>query len=143
MAEFSFGDPSAAQKAGAFKPKPLGIDISSLTEEIRNLSRRLRIIEERYTNLRTKQQVIEQNMLSRHKQVTTEIKTTNSDMHELKTEITEIKDRLLLMIRELKECAKKEEVKVLEKYINLWDPVNFITRNEIEGIVREIVDKIK
>lgn len=143
MAEFAFEDPRAAQKAGAFKPKPLGIDISSLTEEIRNLSRRLRIIEERYTNLRTKQQVIEQNMLSRHKQVTTEIKTTNSDMHELKTEITEIKDRLLLIIKELRECAKKEEVKVLEKYINLWDPVNFITRNEIEGIVREIVDKIK
>mgnify|MGYP001616678312 CR=1 FL=1 len=141
MAEFTFGEPTA-QKAVAFKPKPLGIDISSLTEEIRNLSRRLRIIEERYTNLRTKQQVIEQNMLSRHKQVTTEIKTTNSDMHELKTEITEIKDRLLLIIKELKECAKKEEVKVLEKYINLWDPVNFITRNEIEGIVKEIVDKM-
>ena len=110
MAEFSFGDPSAAQKAGAFKPKPLGIDISSLTEEIRNLSRRLRIIEERYTNLRTKQQVIEQNMLSRHKQVTTEIKTTNSDMHELKTEITEIKDKTFLISLFLNELTKNSSL---------------------------------
>lgn len=144
MAELTFGEPKqTAQKTGVFKPKPLGIDITSLTEEIRNLSRRIRMLEERYTNLRTKEEVIEQNMLSRHKQLTTEIKTTNSDMHELKTEITEIRDRLLLIIKELNECAKKEEVKVLEKYINLWNPIGFVTRNEIEDVVKDIVNKIK
>ena len=100
MVELKFGRP-APQRTRGFKPKQLiAPDTTGIMEETRNLSRRLRILEERHTNLRTKQQVTEQNMLSRHKQVTTEIKTINSDIHELKTEITEIKDRLLLIIKD-------------------------------------------
>ena len=130
-------------KHGVFKQKeePSVAPMADLTEEIRNISRRLKVSEERYTNLRTKVELTEQNMLSRDKQISTEIKTTNVDVHELKKELAEIKERMLMLIKELQTCAKREEVKVLEKYINLWEPVNFVTRNEVEDIIKDILGK--
>ncbi|MBS3098134.1 hypothetical protein J4209_05050 [Candidatus Woesearchaeota archaeon] len=118
-----------------------GPDISDLSSGLRDIGTRLRILEERYTNLQTKTQITEQNMLSRNKLLSTEIKATNLDIHEIKRELIEIKDRILLLIKELQMCAKKEEVNVLEKYINLWEPVNFVTRNEVEDIINEISKK--
>lgn len=132
----------AAQQASPKQPMGgLGVDLNTLANAVRDLSRRLRTLEERYTNLQTKLQITEQNMLSRHKHYTLEVKTINMDMTEQKKEIMEIKERILLLIRELRATAKKEEVKVLQKYISLWEPLNFVTRNEVNEIIREILAK--
>ena len=48
-----------------------------------------------------------------------------------------------MIIKELKSTAKREEVKVLEKYINFWDPVKFVRQHEIEAIVKEILKNEK
>ena len=45
------------------------------------------------------------------------------------------------IVRELEETAKREEVKVLEKYINYWNPIKFVTQNEVEAIVSEILKR--
>lgn len=36
--------------------------------------------------------------------------------------------------------ATKEEVHTLNKYINLWEPVNFVTQNEVEKIISRMLD---
>ena len=53
----------------------------------------------------------------------------------------EMKDKLVLVIKELQTVARREEVKVLEKYINLWNPIKFVSQNEIEAIINEVLDK--
>lgn len=130
---------------GLFKPhpkeQPVGPDVREIAQEVTDVSRRLRTLEERNANLQSKIQLTEQNMISRNRHITTEIKTLNSDIGEIKKEINEIKERILSIINELKITAKKEEVRILEKYINLWEPVNFVTRNEVRDIIREILDK--
>lgn len=144
--DFEFKTDGKPKKhSGLFKshPKgqPIGPNVKEVAQEIIDMGRRLRTLEERYTNLQSKTQLTEQNMISRNRHVTTELKTFNSEVNEVKKEINEIKERILSVINELKVTAKKEEVKVLEKYINLWEPVNFVTRNEVEDIVREILSK--
>ena len=46
-----------------------------------------------------------------------------------------------LIIKELQSVARKEEVKVLEKYINLWNPIKFVTSNEVEQIVNDALER--
>ena len=120
-----------------------GPDLGGVTTDINTLSRRLRLIEEGFTNLRRFFQVTEENMISKNKHFSAEIKTMASDIIESRKEIQELKDKLLLVIRELQTVARKEEVKVLEKYINLWNPIKFVTQNEIEEIINEVLDKKK
>jgi len=125
------------------KNAPQQLDFKGLQEDISNLSRRLRILEESFTNIRRALQVTEQNMLGKNKVFATEIRTLTSDIGDIKGEVNGVKEKMLEMIRELEETAKREEVKVLEKYINFWNPVKFVTQNEVEAIIKEILKKEK
>ena len=129
------------QPPGTPPGAPPGGPQQGAATEVRDLSRRLRTLEERYTNLQTKTQITEQNMLSRNKRISVEIKTINLDMNEIKKELLEVKDRILLLLKEIQSLAKKEELQVLNKYINLWEPINFVTRTEVAQIIEEILKK--
>lgn len=129
----TFGAPKPEEKAEALPS----------SEDIAELTRRIRTMEERYTTMQTKTQLVEHNMLSYHKQAIGETKTINVDIRELKREIEQIRDRILTLIKELQSCAKKDEVKVLERYINMWEPINFVTRNEIQELIKEALEDNK
>ncbi|MFC1704802.1 hypothetical protein ACFLZ6_00560 [Nanoarchaeota archaeon] len=128
--------PGASKPPGKEPALPTGEDIGELT-------RRIRTMEERYNTLQSKTQLIEQNMLSYHKQAMGETKSINSDFREIRREIEQIKDKILTLIKELQLSAKKDEVKVLERYINLWEPIHFVSRNEVQEIVKEEMEKNK
>ena len=136
--------PPPAKKPGLFAPKPkpgaeLGAQVADLAAELNNINRRLRILEERYSNLRRKTQVTDQNMLNANKKIMVEIQTAHSEADEFKRNISDMKEKLKIMIRELKECAKHQDVLVLQKYINLWEPINFITREAANKMIRDEV----
>ena len=135
--------PPPPPKRGIFgkQPQPEGPDLAGMTGEINSLSRRLRLLEESSANLRRFFQVTEENTINRNKHFSAEIKTINSDISEIRKEMQEVREKLLLVIKELQSVARKDEVKVLEKYINLWNPVKFVSQNEIESIINEVIDK--
>ena len=130
------------KKQGIFSHTPQqGPDISGLTDDMNTLSRRLRLLEEGFTNLRRFLQVTEENIVAKNKHYSAEIKTIASDITEIRKEMQEIKNKIMLVIKELQTVARKEEVKVLEKYINLWNPIKFVTQNEVEQIINEVLEK--
>jgi|TARA_Y100000310_G_scaffold344685_1_gene458799 hypothetical protein len=143
MANLGIPPPPKQHKSLFHAQKPPQQDMGPLREDMGNLSRRLRILEESFTNLRRAQQLTDQNMLAKNKLFTTEIRTMVSDIKEIKKEIAEIKEKILDLVKELQTSAKKDQVKVLEKYINLWNPVKFVTQNEVEQIVKEMLEKKK
>lgn len=128
-------------KRGLFKKEPAAD--TGLGEDISNISRRLRMLEERYVNLRNRTQVIDRNMLLHNKKQITDIKTIDSDINYLKNEINNVNEKIDLIINELKDTAKKEDIEVLQKYINLWDPMNFVTRKEVEKLIKEVKSEIE
>ena len=131
--------PMPKQHQGFFHKNAPAQPDSALSEDIGNLGRRIRILEEGLTNIRRITQVIEQNMLEKNKAFSTDIRALTSDINEIKSEINEIKERIVDIVKELEEAAKRGDVKVLEKYINFWNPVKFVTQNEVEVIVKEIL----
>lgn len=122
-------------------PKEPVFDISVISNELANFGRSVRTLEERTSNLIRKSQIAEQNMLMTNKKVSSEIKTINDDIHGLNKVMGEIKDHLRQIVEELKRCAKKEEIKLLQRYIDMWEPINFVTRNEVERIINDILNK--
>jgi len=125
------------------KPKPKqAATIPGASEDVLTLARRLRTLEERNNSLRIRLQVLEQNMLNKNKNTTTEIKVMNSDIIESKNEISEIKNKILMFIQELDTLAKRDELEVLRKYLDFWDPSKFVTQTEVQDIVREEIRKL-
>ena len=131
--------PPADAKRG-MAPMP---ETAPLAEDMTRLTARLKITEERYSELRKKLLLIEQNMLSHHKKEMNEIKLLNSDITEINSRINLIEDRILMIVKELKLAAKREDIAVMKKYVELWNPMRFATKEQVENIVREALGKEK
>ena len=128
--------PDIKKHKGLFTHEKDG-ELSPVSEELEGTINRLRVLEERFTNIQTELRVTEENMIRRNKTLTTDIKTLTLDINELRKEMQEIKDRVLMIIKEVQTVAKKEDVDVLKKYIEMWEPLNFVTHKEVEEIINE------
>lgn len=117
------------------------ISLIDISNQINNLSRRLRIMEERYTNLRRNTQLTDQNILRFNKDFQREISIASSDLSEMRRDFIDLRDKVRLIVRELVECAKTDDVKVLERYINMWDPIKFVTKEEVDKIVGDKIEE--
>lgn len=114
------------------------IDISSI---VNSVNRRVRVLEERNNNIQRKTGVIEDNMINKNKVIFENIKKINSDITQLKKEFEEVKDSIKLLVRELQSMAKKEDVDVIQKYLDLWNPTNFVTNRELDKAVKRIISE--
>lgn len=128
---------------GKKKEVEAGQSPSDLLAQVNGVARRLRVLESRYSDLNRKSQVTEKNMLQGRKRVTKEIKTLDDDILELKRIINQIREKIDTVIFELKNFASKEDFEALRKYIEMWEPLHFVTRDEVEKIVKESVKKNK
>ena len=133
--------PPPKKHMGFGKQQPQAPEFGDINEDMNTLSRRLRLLEEGFANLRRFFQITEENIIAKNKHYSAEIKTIASDIMEIRKELAELRDKLSLVIRELQTVARREDVKVLEKYINLWNPIRFVTHNEVESIINEVLEK--
>lgn len=112
-----------------------------INKELSGMSRRLRMLEERNENLRKKISLVESNMLDTNKKVMAEVKTSASDLIEIKSDIKDIEAKMMLLIKEINLLAKKEEVDIIKKYMEFWRPLNFVTPTQVEKIVKEMLEE--
>lgn len=110
-------------------------DSSYILNEVIN---RLRALESKYNLLAEKTLMINKNMLDEYKNLARHIKIMESDMRELKLDINKIKEVIKDIANENENYARKENVKVLEKYINLIDPLKFVTEDDVKRIAKEV-----
>lgn len=125
-------DPKQAQEA----PQ------NDYSQDFIQISRRIKVMEEEVSNLRKKILVNEQNDLIRHKKTLLEEKTTLEEIKDVKKEIESIKITIKELISELKNSARKSDVDVFKRYIDMWNPINFVTENTVEKIIDEKLEKI-
>lgn len=106
------------------------------TSYAQDLDARIRIVESKQTLLRERLEITNQNMIKHHKKNLKELKIINSELAEIKNNITEIKDTLNRIIKEMEFFARKEKLAVLEKYINLINPMEFVTTTELKQAIK-------
>jgi|SRR3989344_6579013 len=106
-----------------------------------NPDERLRLLESRYNAVRDRVLITNQNMISGYKKIHEELRELETDIKEIKTDMFEIKNSVKKIAEELRFFAKKEQVKVLEKYIDLWNPLKFVTEEELRRVLEERGDK--
>ena len=138
------GEAKPEKKGGLFsKKKEEGPGIPDLLDQINLLGTRLKLLESRSTDLSRRIQGSETNILHERKRFITEIKTINSDIIDLKKVIEEIRHKMDLVVNDLRNFASKDELAVIKKYVEFWEPLNFVTRNEVEKIIEEKLGRSK
>ena len=111
-------------------------EVSQLAGIITDLDRRLRVLEERYANLRKKLQLTDQNLIEGERSFSKEIRHLNDESLQLKKQVNDFNDKILTFSDELQTTANKRDVKVIEKYLALWDPKNFATKKQVKEYLK-------
>ena len=109
---------------------------SDLHSKLRNLESKNNLLGE---NLLT----VNQNTIEEYKRINKEIEIINNDLKNLKEELFNLKQIIRGFLNEVDFFAKKSDIKVLEKYINLWNPLEFVREEEIDKIIEEKLKKMK
>ena len=102
------------------------------TSNLIEITNRIRILENKYTQMRERLFLINQNMIDQYKKIIEETQDINIEIKDIKNDLFTIKEALNHIINEMGSFARKENLKVLEKYINLLDPLSFVTHNQLE-----------
>ena len=143
MQEEQFAAPTPPAPAKPKKGELPGPEIGEMLDQVKGMAARVRVGEQRYGELRKKLLVIENNMLINHKKAMNEIKSFQSDLLEVKRTIQVVEDRIITIIKELRLTARKEDIDVMKKYIEIWDPTKFVYREHVEKIIDEKLGKME
>ncbi len=114
---------------------------SGYLNRVNDIGIRLKVIEDRHISLRRKTQITEQNLINTNKKISTEVKTISSDINEIRSALFDITTKINEIKDEISRCAKKDELDLLNKYISYWEPLNYVTADDVEKIAREILNK--
>jgi len=109
----------------------------TLSRQVSELLSRLRLLEERYANLRREQQTTSQNMIENHQTLAKQQRKLSDDILNLKRTFHDFKDQLDNMKGELADTAKIHDFKVIERYLDYWEPLTFLTHDEAERLINQ------
>jgi len=134
-----------AKSGGLFgKPKEGSVSAGKIADmnSVGNLTRRLRIVEERLQNIQRKHQITEENMIKTHKELKNDLNLLSKELSTLKSQFLEFRDKLERISDELDTKANESEFLVFKKYLELWRPVNFVTQADVERIVKQTLENL-
>lgn len=108
-----------------------------------SIQRRIRLVEERFEGLSKRVEVLEQNDLSHFRRIKKQISDLEKDIGFVKSTIKDLNDTIKMMIEEFKGFAKKGDVSEVQKYVELFNPLKFVTEDEVNAVVERKLDEKK
>ncbi|MAF35605.1 hypothetical protein CL622_00625 [archaeon] len=102
---------------------------------------RLRVLEERYSKVRSRLILINQNMLEEFKLFNGAVEKLSQEMDIMRKDMEEIKTVTRTLLKTSQQFAQKKDFLAVEKYINLWNPLHFVTEKEVKELVKAEVAK--
>lgn len=110
---------------------------SPLPERLIDAASRLAVLEERASNLRKKTQMTEQSLIEYEQGTRADLRALTERLTELARKVEEVHEKIEAMSGELSSVVKKNELHVLERYMDLWQPLSFVTRDEAKILIAE------
>ncbi len=92
-------------------------------------------LESKINNLLREVDILKNDFINRANKLNKDFKTLNEDMVELRHEQEKMDQKMVLIIKELKQTAGMEELMTLKKYVEFWNPLNFVTQKDLEKAV--------
>lgn len=106
------------------------------------VTQRQKDIENTLESLTEKIDMVDHNTVKDFKQVNNQVKQLKDEINDIQAEIKKIKEFNEKMSKQLSLFSTKDDVQKLEKYIDLWNPLDFVTRDELKQSQKKIVEKL-
>jgi predicted nucleic acid-binding Zn-ribbon protein len=88
-------------------------------------------------------ELLDHNTIKSVKKLMNDLKVIRDDVRDLKHDAKELKEFNVKVQKQLQLMTTKDEVEKLEKYIDLWQPMDFVTRQELSDFRSKIKSDIE
>ena len=109
---------------------------------MQDIERRLRLIEDRLNILRQLIENLERNLIDKDKKVDSKLNQLNQDIEYLKKQINDINIKINAISNQLPLFATNERIEVIERYLDLLNPFEFVTKREVERMIDERIKEM-
>lgn len=118
---------------------------SELVKRINEDTRRIRIIEQRIDRVENSINALEDNYLTQFNDLKLSLEKLGNKMVSISEKLVDIESEMLRLNKELAKTATKREIKQMETFIDLINPVTakFMTRDEMENFVTDLLKRKK
>lgn len=120
------------------KRKPEDVTLG-IINRVNTITDRLRIIEERVHFNREKMRILDENSLVKFKELSDDVKELSLKLIELRKKVDDLVVTVQRVTRELGRTAKLNDVEIIEKVIDFFDPTSFLTEKDVIKIVKKII----
>lgn len=118
-------------------------EVNAVSALLSDFAGRVKALEEKFNLLRERVLVLTQNFVARERDLQKELDMIQEENKNLRLEMRKINERFEMIISRQEEYARKEELAVVEKYFKLFEPIKFVTSEEIEERVERILKERK
>src|SRR3989344_6390274 len=117
------------------RPEVVSIEPNSFTPA--RLYMWVKSLESKVNNLLREVDVLKGDFITKNNSFKRDLKTFSEEIIELKHQQDKMMQKMDLIIKELQKTAGTEEVASLRKYIELWNPLHFVTQRDVLRIVED------
>ena len=108
------------------------------TPEVTSIATRLKLAEERYSNLLKRNQLNESTLLDTERELRADLNAITEKTVELRRQVADINTKVDAILGEVSSVVQKHEFSVVERYLDLWQPMQWVTREEAKRIAQEV-----
>ncbi len=99
---------------------------------------RLTLLEDRYNTVRERLSFAERTLIDNRESTNKKIKVLDAELNDLNSEMNDLRESVETLQDEIKRAAKESDVKVIGKYLDLLEPLEFVTREEVKKALKRI-----
>ena len=110
---------------------------------IAELNARIRSLENKYSTLTERLLVVNQNMIQEYKKLMGELRKVTQDTKRTKVEMLSTQEIVKDIVKEMRVFAKKEDVKTLEKYLDLINIIELVSEEDLNKKLESFKSEIK
>ena len=111
--------------------------------QLNDVATRLKVLEERYSMIRKKTQFAEHNIINLEKETSQELRLINDDILDVKKDLKEVREKLSLLVDEIEHFTPLNDFRPIAKYVEFWNPMDFVTRKEVNDFLRKKFKELK
>lgn len=118
-------------------------EANAISALLSDFASRVKALEEKINLLRERVLLLTNNFVERERELHKEISLLQDENKDIRLEIKSIKEKIKSIASQQENFARKEELAVVEKYFKLFDPINFVTAEELKEEVEKILKQKK
>jgi hypothetical protein len=112
-------------------------DVNAISALLAEFSTRINDMEERQRLLKERVLMLSRTLLKQGDKIGKEFSLIKEDLKLLTDNMDKMKDAINHIVSESSEFARREELKVVEKYMKLWEPLKYARIEDVKEMINK------